>query len=340
MLLIRPMAVHDLEGLHQLVLGSGHGLTSLPKDPEILLERIEKCQRSFQYAKPGKPQGEDYLFAMIDTERDTLIGVSGIFAKIGGFEPIYFYKKKSKTRESEELKVKNEVETLHLQEIHNGPSEICSLYLHPKYRKSPHGRFLSLSRFLFIADHMDYFESKVIAEMRGMVSEDGKNPFWEAVGSKFFKIDFTYADYMIMQSKKWIKDLLPDLPIIVNLLPDDAKHVISKVHPNTAPARRILEHEGFVDSGLVAILEPGPILSVEKEEIRTIKSSQIKTARIIQKREESTNYFLVSNCQFQNFRCLSLQLTVGDDETLSLTKEELSLLEIREGDHVRVSPLK
>lgn len=339
MLLIRPMDPQDLEGLHQLVLGSGHGLTSLPKDQEILLERIEKCQRSFQYAKPGKPQGEDYLFAMIDTERDTLVGVSGIFAKIGGFEPIYFYKIKRKQRESAELSVTNEVVTLHLQEIHNGPSEICSLYLHPKYRKSPHGRFLSLSRFLFMADHLDYFEEKVIAEMRGMVDEDGRNPFWEAVGKKFFKIDFTYADYMIMQSKKWIKDLLPDLPIIVNLLPQAAQQVISRVHPNTAPARKILEHEGFQDSGLVAILEPGPILSADKNEIRSIKDSFIVKAGEGE-REQTDEMCLVSNCRFKEFRCLCIPLRAERNQTVNLSKDELNLLDIKTGEDIRIVSLK
>ncbi len=339
MLLIKPMNIKDLEGLHQLVLGSGHGLTSLPKDSEILLERIEKCQRSFQFAKPGKPQGEDYLFSMIDTERDTLVGVCGIIAKIGGFEPIYFYKIKKRTRSSEELKVENEITTLHLQEIHNGPSEICSLYLHPKYRKTPNGRFLSLSRFIFMADHADYFEDKVIAEMRGMVDENGNNPFWAAVGSKFFKIDFTFADYLMWQSKKWVKDLLPDLPIIVNLLPESAKRVISKVHPNTAPAKKILEHEGFTDSGLVAILEPGPILKVDKNQIRTIRESKICKYEIGEPKGGGKLY-LVSNRKFQNFRCMAVELNISESGVIVLSEGVAKLLELDADQEIRISPLK
>ena len=335
MLVIRPMRLHDLEGLHQLVLGSGHGLTSLPKDMKVLKERIELCERSFKYAKPGKPKGEDYLFAMIDTERDNLVGVSGIFAKIGGFEPIYFYRIKERERSSDELKVENIVRTLHLKEIHNGPSEICSLYLHPKYRKSTNGKLLSLSRFMFIADNMDYFEDEVIAEMRGMVDSDGKNPFWEAVGSKFFKIDFTYADYMIMQSKKWIKDLLPDLPIIVNLLPENAQNVISKVHPNTAPAKRILEKEGFKDSGLVAILEPGPILTAKKKSIKTIKQSKLVTVKEI-KEEVFSESFLVSNKLFKEFKCAICPVEVNRGKAV-VPKELADEFDLTIGDEIRIS---
>ncbi len=51
------------------------------------------------------------------------------------------------------------------------------------------------------------------------------------------------------------------------------KKVIGKVNPETEPAKRILEQEGFKFSGLVGIFEPGPVLIAEVDQVRAIKES-------------------------------------------------------------------
>ena len=339
MKVIRPMERGDLKALLRLVLDSGHGLTSLPKAPDILLERLEKCERSFKEAKAGKPQGEDYLFALEDLTNNEIIGVSGIYSKIGGFEPVYFYEIQENFRKSEELNITNTIKTLHLKTLHNGPSEICSLYLHHKHRKSSTGRFLSLTRFLFMADHQDFFEKKIFAEMRGMVDKNGESPFWSAVGAKFFKINFTKADYLSMISKKWIKDLLPKFPIYLNLLPSQAQEVIGKVHPETIPAQRILEKEGFKKSGMVSIFEPGPILMANVHHIRTIKES--RTAKVLAFRDEipDTEEYLISNRKFAKFRaCLGHVQNIEGGAHISLKVAET--LQLDPNDGIRFSSLR
>ena len=285
------------------------------------------------------PQGEDYFFALEDQDQDEIIGVSGIYAKIGGFWPAYFYQSEKSLHKSDELNVANVVETLHLKVLHNGPSEICSLYLHPQHRKSNNGRFLSLARFLFMADQQEYFEPEVFAEMRGMVDENGMNPFWSAVGRKFFKIDFTQADYMSMVSKKWIQELLPDFPLCVNLLPPPAQLVIGRVHPNTIPAYKILRSEGFYDSGLVGVLEPGPVLMGKVASIRSIKNST--TAQItavggdVPKQEE----LMISNCRFADFRsCLGSVKRLKSG--VALSGEVAHALEVKAGDSIRFVSLR
>ena len=57
---------------------------------------------------------------------------------------------------------------LHLVAEHNGPCEIGSLFLAPVHRGGHNGRVLSLSRFLFMADHEHCFDPVVLAEMRGV----------------------------------------------------------------------------------------------------------------------------------------------------------------------------
>jgi arginine N-succinyltransferase len=293
MFIIRPIEAKDLDGLMDLLQESGHGLTSLPRDPDVLKKRIRISERSFLHREDG-PGGEDYLFVMEELFTGKIVGVCAIISKIGGFEPYYFYRMEKTHHESKGINVKNDVTSLHFHFIHNGPAEICSLYLHPKFRNSQNGRFLSLSRFLFMAENRKYFEDQVIAELRGMVNDSGHSPFWDAVGKNFFKIDFPTADYLYVKNKRFIEELMPKYPIITNLLPPDAQHVIGRVHPNTEPAKKILEQEGFRLSGLVGIFEPGPVLIAEVDSIRAIKESTIGVIEEISDKNFKSELFIMS----------------------------------------------
>jgi len=338
MFIIRPIEQKDLDGLMELLEKSGHGLTSLPRDPEVLIKRIRRSERSFLHREDG-PGGEDYLFVMEELFTGRLVGVCAIISKIGGFEPYYFYRLEKTHHESKSIHVKNDVTSLHFHFIHNGPAEICSLYLHPEFRNSQNGRFLSLSRFLFIAENRKFFEEQVIAEMRGMVNDSGHSPFWDAVGKNFFKIDFPTADYLSMKNKRFIEELMPKYPIIANLLPHEAQHVIGKVHPNTEPAKRILEQEGFRPSGLVGIFEPGPVLIAEVDSIRAIKESIVGEIVEIAEKPFKSEVFIISRTN-ENFRAALGQvakLKSGGYKILGVTAAALKL---RIGDKIRFVSFK
>lgn len=333
MFIIRPIEEKDLSGLMELLQHSGHGLTTLPKDPDILMKRIKFSQRSFTEKEDG-PRGEDYLFIMEELFTGKIVGVSAIISKIGGFQPYYFYRLENTHVESDIINVKNEISTLNFHFIHNGPAEICSLYLDPKFRNSQNGRFLSLSRFLFMAENRNLFENQVIAEMRGMVNNSGHSPFWDAVGKKFFKIDFPTADYLYVKNKKFIEDLMPKAPIVTNLLPKDAQDVIGKVHPNTEPAKRILEQEGFHFSGLVGIFEPGPVLIADINNIRTIRDSSIETIQKVDEKNFKSETFIISKTQGKFRTTLGgvVKLKSGGVKISGVTAAALKL---RLGDKIR-----
>ncbi len=223
-----------------------------------------------------------------------IVGVCAIISKIGGFQPYYFYRLETTHHESKLINQKNDVTSLHFHFIHNGPAEICSLYLHPDFRNSQNGRFLSQSRFLFMAENRKFFEDQVIAEMRGMVNDSGRSSFWEAVGKKFFKIDFPTADSLYMKNKRFIEEMLPKHPIMANLLPEEAQFVIGKVHPQTEAAKRILEQEGFQFSGLVGIFDPGPVLTAQVDEIRAIRESVVGEITEISEKPFKSDDFIIS----------------------------------------------
>jgi arginine N-succinyltransferase len=333
MFIIRPIEGKDLDGLMKLLEKSGHGLTSLPRDPEVLKKRIRMSERSFAHREDA-PRGEDYLFVMEELFTGQIVGVCAIISKIGGFEPYYFYRLEKTHHESKLIHVKNDITSMHFHFIHNGPAEICSLYLHPDYRNAQNGRFLSLSRFLFIAENRKHFEDQVIAEMRGMVNDSGHSPFWDAVGKHFFKIDFPTADYLSVKNKKFIEEMMPKTPIIANLLPPDAEFVIGKVHPNTEPAKRILEQEGFHFSGLVGIFEPGPVLTADIDKIRSIKESIVGEIEEVSDKAFKSEIFIISRMS-TNFRAALggvVKLKSGGYKISGVTAAALKL---RLGDKIR-----
>lgn len=338
MFIIRPIESKDLDGLMKLLEHSGHGLTSLPRDPEVLKKRIRISERSFLHREDG-PGGEDYLFVMEELFTGRLVGVCAIISKIGGFEPYYFYRLEKTHHESKTINVKNDVTSMHFHFIHNGPAEICSLYLDPEYRNAQNGRFLSLSRFLFIAENRKYFEDQVIAEMRGMVNDSGHSPFWDAVGKNFFKIDFPTADYLSVKNKRFIEEMMPKYPIIANLLPEDAQFVIGKVHPNTEPAKRILEQEGFRFSGLVGIFEPGPVLIADVDNIRAIRESIVGEISEISDKNLKSEVYIISRMSgsFRSALGGVVKLKSGGYKISGVTAAALKL---RLGDKIRFVSFK
>ena len=188
MLVIRPIALTDLSPLEALSALTGYGLTTLPRDSALLRRRIRSSTRGFEkLIDDDRPRGETYLFVLEDLATGKIAGTSGIVSKVGGFEPFYAYRIEMQVHESKMLNVRKEIRALHLVEDHDGPCEVGSLFLSPEYRRGGAGRLLSLCRFLFMAQFREYFDPEVIAEMRGVVDDNGHSPLWEALGRHFFE---------------------------------------------------------------------------------------------------------------------------------------------------------
>ncbi len=154
--------------------------------------------------------------------------------------------------------------TLFLSNDHTGSSELCTLFLDPEWRKEGNGYLLSKSRFMFMAAFRDKFNDKVVAEMRGVIDEHGYSPFWQSLGKRFFSMDFSRADFLCGTGQKaFIAELMPKHPIYTHFLSQEARDVIGQVHPQTAPARAVLEKEGFRYRNYIDIFDGGPTLECD-----------------------------------------------------------------------------
>jgi arginine N-succinyltransferase len=334
---IRPVQLKDLDQLVKLSYQASFGLTSLPKGRKLLRKRILESIDSF--ARTSQlPRGELFVFVLEDIEKRLILGTSSIVSKLGGFQPFYSYRVDTYQHESKELKVRKQIDVLHLVREHDGPAEIGGLFLKAQYRKHGTGRLLSLFRFLFMAEQRSRFESTVIAEMRGVVDEQGRSPFWETLGSHFFDIDYPTADYLTQVDKKFIADLMPKFPIYIPLLPKSAQEVIGKVHERTKPALEMLKAEGFQYAGMIDIFEAGPVMQCKLDKIRIVRQSRKKAIAEITAESIESVPFIITNTQ-QEFRAC-IGSVAANRGKIRVTKETAELLQVAVGDRVRFSPMR
>lgn len=336
MLVVRAIREQDLDDLMELARQTGEGMTTLKPDRKLLCKRIEVACASF--AERIALQQRDYVFVMEDTEAGRLAGVCAIKAAVGFDEPFYNYRIGTLVHSSTELKVFSRMETLYLSNDLTGCSELCSLFLHPDYRKGNNGRLLSKSRFLFIAQFPHLFAQKLIAEMRGFQYPDGRSPFWEGLGRHFFKIDFHAADNLTgMGKKSFIAELMPRHPLYIAYLPQEAQDVIGHVHVDTAPARRLLESEGMYYEGYVDIFDAGPVLQARISELRSLRESELATVDPSATVEEGEP-LLVSSTTMQDFRVIVSNVH-SEKEQIALPEVERKLLACETGTPVRTMSL-
>ncbi|MGB0466002.1 MAG: arginine N-succinyltransferase [Pontibacterium sp.] len=336
--IIRPIHLSDLECLYQIAVDTGPGFTSLPVDAELLRQRIlhaeQALSQDIQQSGPAR-----YLFVMQDTETGQVTGTCGIDAAVGLSSPWYHYRIGTLVHASRELNIHNSFQTLYLCNDYTGCSELCTLYLHPGQRHSGNGALLSKSRFLFMAEHPTRFAPKIISELRGFTDQAGVSPFWEGLGKRFFSMEYSKADYLTGAGNKvFIAELMPKHSIYIHLLPEDAQAVIAQVHPDTEPARRMLEAEGFRYENYVDIFDAGPTVAAHPEHIRAIQHSRYRRVLIGQVPDNADEY-LISNTRLKAFRCTKSALSEMGDQ-VTVTAETAQALQVNAGDQVRIVELK
>lgn len=322
MIVVRSVTMDDLEQLWELLGKATYGLTTLQISKKQLSERLEHSHFAFN-RQTEKPSGEPYVFVMEDTARGKLAGVSSIFSKTGGFEPFYCFRIVTENHYCQLLDRTQTVETLQLCKIHDGPTEIGSLFLDSDYRGKGRGRLLSLARFSFIASHRKRFADEVIAELRGWMTQDEVSPFWEGLGRLFFDMDFPQADILSTHNKRFIEDWIPKYPIYTKLLSQSTLAVMGRVHDNAKPAHSMLLEEGFQATDMIDIFDGGPTISCPTDQINAVRRSYTFTVGDISDDPDGTPVIVASGCN--GFRA-----TLASATPLSPSKENRS---------VRITPL-
>lgn len=333
MLIVRPAGPADLDHLLELAILSGPGFTSLPEDADVLTERLEISQKSFN----GELPWEECWYTLMLEDGDTgdIDGIASVKATVGLKRPFFSFRLVNNIVQSPSLGVKLNHQTLVLVNECAGWTEVGSLFLKADRRRGGAGRLLAQSRYMLIGSQPDMFAENVLAELRGVFSPDGSCPFWDSVAHKFFPIEFDHADRMTGSTdKQFILDLAPRHPIYVELLPEPARAVIGKVHPQGIPAMALLESEGFRTNGLIDIFDAGPTVSCLRDNIRTVRDTRSLKV-VIAEDIKAELPALISTDSLALFRALRVRADI-DGDCVTITADAAAALKVNAGDTVRV----
>lgn len=270
-LLLRPVAAADLADLHRMAAASADAISSLPNDEAKLRQRIQASLQSF--ASPDDASGEEtYLFVLEDLEARRLVGCSGIAASAGFFDRFYSYRNEFVVHASAALGVSQRMHTLHLCHDLTGATLLTSFYLDPAYEHGPGAQLLSRARLLFIQAHAERFSERIAAESPGVADAAGQSPFWDAVGRRFFGMDYPEAEAVIGgRSRACIAELMPPSPVYVALLPEAAQWAIGQLHPVGELPFSILQDEGFDADTYIDIFDGGPTVEAPLASLRSVR---------------------------------------------------------------------
>ena len=312
---IRAAGGGDLAGFQQLRALAGPGFTSLQVDDAGLAARLTKSEKSFA-STPAAPGDERYLLVMDEIAGEAACGCVGVKATIGASPPFFNFRVIKIAQASSAGQRRFDMDVLVLVNEFTGCSEVGSLFVRPNHRSAGVGRMLAQSRYLMMAADPRRFCEKVVSELRGVISPEGRAPFWEHLGRHFFKMSFHEADRLsAFTDNQFILDLMPKYPIYVDLLPNEARAVIGECHVDGRGARKLLEWEGFRYDSVVDIFDGGPLLSVSRDAIRTLR----ETRRLPLYADESTTgrRALIAAPTIANFRCAPTLARIEDGKAFA-----------------------
>ena len=330
---IRPAALTDLESLHALALSAGLGMTNLPPCRERLLGLLNASAD----ALAGNRKAGSQILLVMEAGGEAggeVVGTGCIFPSVGGDWPFYSYRIGRLRQTSQALGKVVENTILTPVNDYHGSAEVGGLFVRPGLRGLAGGRLMARSRYLFMAEHRDWFGDRVVSELRGYQDADGRSPFWEAVGRKFYGLEFKEADRIsVGAGKQVIADLGPKYPLYLNLLPTDAALSVGQFHPDGARAHALLTEEGFRFEGCIDIFDAGPTMVADIDSLKAVRDSRVGTVSEIGPCEDGVEVLACAGA-VESFRASRGRVLVSE-AGLRISPELAAVLNVQAGDLIR-----
>ena len=350
MYVLRAAALTDLPQIEAIAANSAIGITSLPPDRDRLMEKISRSRDSLA-SEVDAPGGEAYFFVLENTASGVIVGTSGISAAAGFHDRFYSYRNEVIVHASQELKVSNKIHALHLCHDLTGYSLLTSFYIDPVLAEGDLPQLLSRARLLFIAEQRRRFADKIAAEYPGVCDAEGRSPFWDAIGRRFFNMDYAQAERLSGgRSKTFIAELMPQYPIYTPLLPAAAIRAIGKMHPVGELPYSILADEGLEAGTYIDIFDGGPTLHARIDTLRSLRlqrRGRVMAAwsdAALPQAPGAAVLSIVANTRAEGFRAtlapvVLSQAADGISIGVTLSRETATLLGVSDADALRVVAL-
>ncbi len=333
-LVVRAARADDIDALVDLAVSVGSGMTTFPADPDAIARKLDASLRSFRAT--ADPQDAQHLLVLEDLEGGAVVGVAAVYPSVGRPFGFFSYKVSRLVHRSRSLERGVDTELLTLANDYTGVTEVGTLVLRPELRGTGAARFLARSRYMLLAAFPQLFATRIMAEMRGWQDAAGVSPFWEAVGARFFAMEFEPADrHSAVSGAEFIAELMPKHPIYTALLPEAARAVIGRPHASSAPAMAMLLDEGFRYENHVDVFDAGPQVHCDRDRVRTVAESRAGAVRPAPGMGET--HALISTVELDDFRVVRAR-TVLDEAGAALDDAVQRGLRRGAGAAVRSSP--
>ncbi len=337
MYVVRPVEVADIGALEAMAAASMPGVHTLPRTREGIHAFVERSIASFA-AHVDIPSEESYLFVLEDLRTREVVGTAAIHASAGSNGTYFAFRNDVIQQVSRDLNISHSVHALTLCSELTAYSQLSGFFLRHRESAGPEAALLSRARLLYAVLAPHRFGDRFFVPLAGRTDPDGQSPFWNALGRKFFKMDFLEAERVIdgARNRTLIVELMPHYPVYVPLLPGDAQAAMGQIHPSGQLAFNLLTQEGFEADEYIDIFDGGPILLAHKGSLRSFSGSQVRrveTAGPASTPESLVNYAVAST--EQHFRAVTVACPpVETSQVVCLPREAQQALGVTQGDNV------
>ena len=268
-MIIRTARRDDIDGLARLA--QHLDSVNLPADRGLLAAMLEANDELLD----GSTAPDQAVMLVLEGEDGALQGSATIIARHGSPQaPHCFFDVIEEQRYSPRLDKVFDHRVLRLGTSFVPRTEIGGLVLDPACRGRGLGRFLSLSRFQFIAAYRSMFCDHVLAELLPPFDEDGDSPLWKALGQRFTGLTYREADRLSGQEKEFIEDLFPRSDIHVSLFSPRTQAVLGEVGDETRGALKLLLAQGFFFTKRIDPFDGGPHYRARTDEIVAVRGTR------------------------------------------------------------------
>ena len=334
--LVRPAELRDVAALETLAAVVTPGVHTVPRTAEKIAAAVERSLASFA-AQVDIPSEESYLFVLENQASGEIVGTAAIHASAGSNGTYFSFRNDVIQQVSRDLNISHSVHALTLCSELTGYSQLSGFHVRERHAAATEAALLSRARLLFAVLAPHRFGDRFFVPLAGLTDDAGNSPFWDALGRKFFKMDFLDAEHIIggARNRTLIVELMPHYPVYVPLLPGDAQAVMGQIHPDGELAFNLLTEEGFEADDYVDIFDGGPILQAHRNALRTFGAAV--TRRVVDGsntgRGGRVTYAIAAGKQ--QFRAITVDCApIEAGETIALSVDARAALQVDVGASV------
>ncbi|MES2316354.1 MAG: arginine N-succinyltransferase [Pseudomonadota bacterium] len=338
MFVVRPVELTDIDALESLAAQTMPGVHTLPKTRDKIAASVERSIASFA-AHVDIPSEESYLFVLERQATGEIAGTAAIFASAGSNGTYFSFRNDVIQQVSRDLNISHSVHALTLCSELTAYSQLSGFYLNNRSSAGLEAGLLSRARLLFAVLAPHRFGDRFFVPLAGITDRNGQSPFWEALGRKFFQMDFLDAEKVIggARNRTLIVELMPHYPVYVPLLPGDAQAAMGQIHSDGELAFDLLTEEGFEADDYIDIFDGGPILQAHKNGLRSFTGSIMR--RVAHAEPDQSSDLLVTYAvaasNEQNFRAITVACPSADaSDSVCLPQDAQDALMVVPGDNV------